>query len=357
MAIGTPVNTVAGATAAAATQAISIPIVTSGRVILVKAHARRASATLAPDDPTFVDSSGVPLTWTAVFSPIPTQAGANPGTKAQWWWAISDGVAKSVTVGFANASNIFASIEDFSIGAGLNPSFTNQVFGGNTGTGAITATLPVSPSSGINSLSFYGAGGTSSTIATGYTSLTAVASSPYRTGYDITPGTNAVMGSTFPSQLLALVNIVEASTAISGVAAIAEGDDTLAAAGSLAIKGAAANAEDGDTIAATGRVSLAGSLSAVEDGDTLGAASVLAVRGVLAVAEDGDVISAFGTSQLLISGALDVTEDDDAVVAALFRHRVRSTVRPGGTATSANRPTPIAATRPRTPQAVRWRSN
>lgn len=222
MAIGTPANTLAGAVSAAATtHALSIPAVTSGNILLINSHARRASTTLPPDNPTIADTSAAPLAWTPVFSPLPTQVGVNPGTKAQWWWARADGAAKTVTLTWPNAGTtgiaIYSSVASFSIGAGQNPGFANQAYAGSTGTpsGAVTATLPTVPSSGINFLSFYGAGGASSTIATGYTSLTSVASSPYRTGYDMTPGPNAVMGANFPDQILAVANIVEVAQAAS----------------------------------------------------------------------------------------------------------------------------------------------
>jgi hypothetical protein len=210
--VGVPANTVAGATVAAATQNLSIPAVAAGRIILITAHARRASSTLVPDDPTISDTSGVPLTWTPVFSPIPSIAGGNPGTKAQWWWAKSDGAAKTVTIGFANASNIFASVADFYIDSGLNPNFANQAFTGSAAGAVLTTTLPTLPTKGMNFLSFYGAGGSVSTIATGYTSLTFVTSTPYRTGYDMTAGADAVMGAAFPGDLLPVANIVAAST-------------------------------------------------------------------------------------------------------------------------------------------------
>jgi len=76
---------------------------------------------------------------------------------------------------------------------------------------AVTVTYPNAPSTGINFLSFYGAGGSGSTIATGYTSLTSVASAPYRTGYDLTPvgNTGATMGGSSPGQQLLAVNIVD----------------------------------------------------------------------------------------------------------------------------------------------------
>jgi hypothetical protein len=219
MAIGTPANTLAGAgSAAATTHALSIPAVTSGNILLITSHARRNSTTLAPDDPTLADSSGAPLTWTQVWAngALPTQVGANPGTKAQWWWAVADGNAKTVTLTWTNATpvtDIFSSVASFTIGAGQNPDFTNRAFAGSTGTpnAPVTATYPTAPSSGINFLSFYGAGGSVSTIATGYVSLTNIASTPYRTGYDITPTGNntAVMGANFVDQLLAAVNIVE----------------------------------------------------------------------------------------------------------------------------------------------------
>ena len=87
-----------------------------------------------------------------------------------------------------------------------------------TGTPArrVTVTFPSAPTTGINFLSFYGAGGSGSTIATGYTSLTSVASSPYRTGYDLTPGADAVMGANFLDQILAAVNITEGGKLLSG---------------------------------------------------------------------------------------------------------------------------------------------
>jgi hypothetical protein len=210
--LGVPANTLAGATVAAVTQALSIPAVASGRILLITSHARRSSATLVPDNPTLVDSSAVPLTWTPVFATPPSQAGQNPGTKAQWWWAVADGAAKTVTVGFANVTQIFSSVADFAIGAGATPNFTNQVTGSNAGTGtAVTVTLPSAPTTGSSFLSFYGAGGASSTIATGYTSLTNVGASPYRTGYDIMPigNTGATMGGGFPGQQLLLVNITD----------------------------------------------------------------------------------------------------------------------------------------------------
>ena len=215
MAIGTPVNTLAGASqTTGTTQALAIPIVAAGNILLIQSHARRSSTTLAPGPPTVSDTSAAPLAWTAVFSPLPTQVGVNPGTAAQWWWARADGAAKTVTVSWPNAgtgTTIQSSVASFTIGAGMNPGFGNQAFAGSTGTpnAAVTATFPTVPSSGINMLSFAGAGGSVSTIATGYTSLTNIASSPYRTGYDLTPGVNAVMGANFLDQLLAAVNIVE----------------------------------------------------------------------------------------------------------------------------------------------------
>jgi hypothetical protein len=209
MAIGTPANTLAGATVNATTQALSIPVVAAGRVLLITSHARRASASLAPDNPTIADSSAAPLTWTPVYATPPVMVGVNPGTKAQWWWAIADGAAKTVTLTWLNAASIWASVADFSTGA--TPNFLNQAWAASSGTpsGAVTATFPINPTTGINFLSFYGAGGSTSTIATGYTSLTNVASTPYRTGYDITPGPNAVMGAGFLDQILCAVNITD----------------------------------------------------------------------------------------------------------------------------------------------------
>jgi len=212
--IGIPANTLAGATVNATTQALAIPAVAAGRILLITSHGRRPSTTLAPDNPTIADGSAAPLTWTPVFATPPVQIGVNPGTKAQWWWAISDGAAKSVTLTWLNASAIWASVADFAIGAGLTPNFVNQVWAANSGTPAtVTATYPIAPTTGINFLSFYGAGGSTSTIATGYTSLTFVASTPYRTGYDLTPGVDAVMGGSFLDQILAAVNITDAAPA------------------------------------------------------------------------------------------------------------------------------------------------
>lgn len=211
--IGVPANTLAGATVNAVTHALSIPTVAGGRVLLITSYGRRASTTLAPDDPTIADSSAAPLTWTPVFATPPVQIGVNPSVKAQWWWAISDGAAKTVTLTWGNAGSIFSSVADVAIGAGLAPNFINQAWAGSSGTpsGPVTATYPIAPTSGINFLSFYGAGGSTSTIATGYTSLTFVASTPYRTGYDITPGVDAVMGAGFLDQVLCAVNITDAA--------------------------------------------------------------------------------------------------------------------------------------------------
>jgi hypothetical protein len=215
--VGLPVNTVVGTLTNAASVGISIPAVASGRILLIQSHARRPSTTLAPDDPTISDTSGSPLTWTAVYSTPPANIGANPSIKAQWWWAVSDGNAHNpVTIGYANAATIAWSVADFTVGAGLSPDFTNQTSGGNAGTGtAVTVTYPSAPTTGINLLSFFGAGGSASTIATGYTTLTFVGSSAYRTGYDITPQGNngATMGASFPGQQLLAVNLVESSGA------------------------------------------------------------------------------------------------------------------------------------------------
>jgi hypothetical protein len=212
--VGLPVNTVAGTLTNATSVGISVPSVASGRILLITAHARRASTTLAPDDPTISDTSGSPLTWTPVFSTPPVNiSGANPSTKAQWWWAVSDGNAHNpVTVAYANAATIAWSVADFTVGAGATPVFTNQASGGNAGTGtAVTVTYPSTPTTGMHFLSFFGAGGSASTIATGYLTLTSVASSAYRTGYDITPvgNTGATMGASFPGQQLLAVNITE----------------------------------------------------------------------------------------------------------------------------------------------------
>jgi hypothetical protein len=153
--------------------------------------------------------------------------GASISTKAQWWWARSDGNAHNpVTLTWLNAGGnpaIQSSVASFTIGAGQNPGFTNQISGGNDGAGAVTVTYPTSPSSGINFISFYGAGGSTSTIATGYVSLTNIASNPYRVGYDLTPGTNAVMGANFPAQMLLAVNIVEVAQATSRLGKIWNG--------------------------------------------------------------------------------------------------------------------------------------
>jgi hypothetical protein len=208
--VGLPVNTVAGALVSSSTQGLSIPAVATGRILLITSHCRRASTTLAPDNPSLSDTSGAPLTWTPVFSTPPSQVGQNPGTKAQWWWAVADGNSKSVTLTWTNGAIIYSSVADFAIIG--NPDFTNQITGSNAGTGtAVTVTLPTAPSTGINFLSFYGAGGSASTIPTGWTSLTFVSSTPYRTGYDITPvgNTGATMGGSFPGQQLLAVNIVE----------------------------------------------------------------------------------------------------------------------------------------------------
>jgi hypothetical protein len=225
--VGVPINTVVGATVAATTQALNIPAVASGRILLISSHARRPLTTSAPDDPTISDTSGSPLTWTPVFSTPPVNIGANPSTKAQWWWAVSDGNAHNpVTLTWANAGQIFSSVADFSVGAGLSPNFTNQISGGNAGTGtAVTVTYPSAPSTGINFLSFYGAGGSGSTIATGYTSLTSVASTPYRTGYDLTPigNTGATMGGANPGQQLLAVNITDTAPATGKVGKVWDG--------------------------------------------------------------------------------------------------------------------------------------
>ena len=214
MTIGTPANTVAGAVVGSVTvTTVSIPAVSAGNVLLFISYGRRASTTLPPDDPILVDTSAVPLTWTKIFLPQPVQVGANPGNKGNWWWAISDGAAKTlqITWPLAGSSNsIFTSVASFTIGAGKSPDFTNKNWSSSVSGGPLTVNLPVTPTTGINLLSYYGAGGSTSTIASGYTNLTSVTSTPYRVGYDLTPVTATTMGAaTFPDAILLVANITE----------------------------------------------------------------------------------------------------------------------------------------------------
>ena len=214
MAIGTPVNTLAGAYVGTTTQTYSIPAVAAGNILLLISHARRGSATLAPDDATLVDSSAVPLVWTKVWDPFPVQIGPNPSTKANWWWAVADGAAKTVSLTWLNASSVesvYGSVASFTIGAGKKPDFTNKASAGASAS-PVTVNLPVAPTAGMNLLSFYGAGGSASATPSGYTLLTSVASRPYRIAYDMTPVTSATMTTSgFPASLMLVANIVEIS--------------------------------------------------------------------------------------------------------------------------------------------------
>lgn len=100
---------------------------------------------------------------------------------------------------------------------------------------------------------------------------------------------------------------------ISGIAVIAEADDTIAAVGALPIVGAAAITEDGDTLAATAALAIVGEASLSEADDTLTAAGVLPLVGSADITEAGDALSATGA--LALVGAAAITEEADTVLA------------------------------------------
>lgn len=130
--------------------------------------------------------------------------------------------------------------------------------------------------------------------------------------------------------------VVIGGASASGTASITEENDTLSATAALAIAGLASFTEADDTVSATGTLALAGALEAVNDNDILVATGTLTVRGAAELSDDddilesagvgvnhayvdlveeGDTLNAQGSILGFILAELDVTEDDDIVVA------------------------------------------
>lgn len=219
MAFGTPTANVAAAAVAAATQNLSVAAITAGRIVFIIVVGRRNGTNApAPGDPTISDTGG--WTWNQVFpnGSVPGASGiSNPGDCVQFFWAVSNGSANTVTVGSTSATTLNSQAVDFSIGAGNTIDSTNR--GGNavaTGTnGTPTVTLGSAPAAGDLGIGvLYGGGGTALSVPTGFTSIGSIASSAYRAFYDSSSPAQTVSNSLAGAAgtVLGYVALKEAST-------------------------------------------------------------------------------------------------------------------------------------------------
>ncbi len=108
----------------------------------------------------------------------------------------------------------------------------------------------------------------------------------------------------------------EASTGITGTAAITEAADTSAGAGDVLIEGSTAATEASDTISGAGSVLISGAAAGTEDNDTSAATGAVytLTEGTAAATEANDSVSASGA--VLIQGSCAATEGSDSVAAA-----------------------------------------
>lgn len=126
------------------------------------------------------------------------------------------------------------------------------------------------------------------------------------------------------------------SASTSGTAAITEGHDTASASGSASSSGTAAITEGHDNIAASGTLSVSGTAAILEAVDTVSASGTASAAGSAAITEGHDTVAASGASG--ISGTAAITEARDSVAASgtvsggivpAGRHRKRYPVRDG----------------------------
>ncbi len=101
---------------------------------------------------------------------------------------------------------------------------------------------------------------------------------------------------------------------VQGVAAIAEGSDTATGVGVDTVYGVAAISEGGDVAAAVGGVAVQGIASISEGADLAAGAGSVAVQGVAAITEGADSATAAGVAGAL--GAASITEGSDTVTAS-----------------------------------------
>ncbi|MEN6302262.1 MAG: hypothetical protein ABFD96_06015 [Armatimonadia bacterium] len=126
--------------------------------------------------------------------------------------------------------------------------------------------------------------------------------------------------------------------AITGTAAITEGDDTVVATGTVRVAGTASITEADDTVASTGTVRVAGTASITEDDDTVSATGTVGsapITGTASITEGDDTVAATGTVR--VAGTAAITEGNDTVAAT-------GTVRVAGTASITEGADTVAAT-------------
>jgi hypothetical protein len=315
MALGNPTHRAVGYAAAASASAASTTV-PSGDVIYAFIAARKNTSAFGASDFTISDTAG--HTWTKFFDRQAYDAGSNPRVAIQWFWAISNGSATTITGGHSEGAATFISIESGTIGASMVPSCTNFGANGNAA-GDPSVTLGATPDS-LTFSSNIAAAANGVTPPTGFTELVEQTNNgTHEVCYDNTSTWNATVSYTTGNvNMLAVVGEVDEVSsgggAVTGTLAATEtGGDTASFAGWVEASGTMAAAETGaDTFAGSGGVLVAGTLAAVETGsDTASFAGWVEAVGTLAATETGsDTFAGTGTvsSAGAVTGTLAATE-------------------------------------------------
>ncbi|RVH87748.1 hypothetical protein CN204_04245 [Sinorhizobium meliloti] len=264
MAIGTPVlaTPAVGATATSVTTASFTP--TAGDLLLAFATARPTAA----DIPTISDTLG--NTWTQVGS-----SGTDFGNiTAKLWYQIveSSPAARTVTASSTGSTQVGLAIVAIS-GAGTD--FSN--FQANTNAAGDPSVTMSAYAASSAALGFYAgnAGGSNVTIPTGYTSLTnsqIATNIRFAVVYDTSsPSTTQTWTGVSTDSICFGVEIKDATSGVSGSAAITEAGDTVSGSAAIALSSSAAITEAGDSATAAGALAITAGTAVTEAGDTLAA--------------------------------------------------------------------------------------
>ena len=143
---------------------------------------------------------------------------------------------------------------------------------------------------------------TASSGVSGTVSVTEEADSGVASGKVSVNGTSAVTEEADSAVASGKVSIV-------GTVAVTEAEDTAAASGNYRIPGTVSVTEQDDSTTASGRVSIVGTTAVTEDDDTSAANGGAFVGGTVSVAEDNDTGVASG--KVSIVGTANIGEEDD----------------------------------------------
>jgi hypothetical protein len=316
MALGNPTHRGSGYAPASSTPTSASLTVPSGDVIHVCVAARKQTSAFGASDFTVSDTGG--HTWTKFFDRQHYDAGSNPRVAIQWFWAISNGSATTITAGHTESVATFVAVESYTIGAGMVPSCTNFGSNGNAA-GDPSVTLGATPDS-LTISSNIAAAANGVTPPTGYTELVEQTNNgTHEVCYDNTSTWSATVSYTTGNvNMLAVVGEIDEVSSgggpVTGTLSKTLDDATLAGTGNLAISGSASATLDAVTLAASGGAGVSGTLAATLDAVTLSGSGKVAIAGTLSATLDAVTLAGTGSlSASPGSGSLSATLADVAL--------------------------------------------